>query len=309
MTDWPSYNRSLARRGEILFSHGFLDEWDTVLAKMNESKKGNGKSVYPESFFLVVGHVRICLHLPYGQTEGIIKATGKNLPSHPGYGRICKRVNKLNDGSTGSGINKGNSSIDGNDLVIAVDSSGIKTTNRGQWITDKRGAHNNNNNKKKGHLKVHTAVNTKTRETLALEVADGKAHDGKEMKALVERVLEGNKGFKIKTVMADGAYDGNENFKYLQEKKVQSAGIKVRKNSIITHKNNKMRNGKVRNQTRDLLKRKRKRGYGKRWMAKETAFSPIKRTCGEHVSATKFQNMVKGMLMKVSLHNLVKRLA
>ena len=104
-----------------------------------------------------------------------------------------------------------------------MDSSGIKTTNRGQWITDKWGAHNNNKNKKKGHLKIHIAVNTKTREILALEVTDEKAHDGKEMKALVERVLErNNKSFKIKTVLADGAYDGNENFNYLQEKKIQS---------------------------------------------------------------------------------------
>ena len=85
MTDWPSYSRSLVRRGEFLFSCGFLDEWDTVLAKMNENKKGR-KLVYPESYILVVAHVRISLHLPYRQTEGIIKATGKNLPSHPSYG-------------------------------------------------------------------------------------------------------------------------------------------------------------------------------------------------------------------------------
>jgi IS5 family transposase len=307
VTDWPSYNRSLVRRGEILFSYGFLDEWDMVLAKMNENKKGR-KFIYPESFILAVGYVRIYLHLPYRQTEGIIKATGKNLPSHPSYGHICKRVNKLSDGSTGSGINKNNSSIDDNDLVIAVDSSGVKITNRGQWITDKWGTHNNNNNnKKKGYLKIHIAVNTKTREILALEVTDEKVHDGKEMKALVERVLERSKGFKIKTVLADGAYDSNGNFKCLQEKKIQP-GIKVRKNSIISRKNNKMRNGEVRNQTRDLLKWKRKRGYGKRWMA-ETAFSSIKRTYGEYVSATKFQNMVKEMMMKVSLYNLFKRLA
>ena len=35
--------------------------------------------------------------------------------------------------------------------------------------------------------------------------------------------------------MADGAYDSNENFKYLEENKIQP-GIKVRKNSIISPK-------------------------------------------------------------------------
>ena len=43
----------------------------------------------------------------------------------------------------------------------------------------------------------------------------------------------------------------------MKDKKIQS-GIKVRKNSIITHKSNKMRNGEVRNQTRNFLKWKRK---------------------------------------------------
>ena len=31
----------------------------------------------------VIGYMRIYFHLPYRQTKGIIKATGKNLPSHP----------------------------------------------------------------------------------------------------------------------------------------------------------------------------------------------------------------------------------
>ena len=105
---------------------------------------------------------------------------------------------------------------------------GIKITNRGQSITDKWGTHNNNNSRKKGYLKIHIAVNIKTREILALEVTDEKVHDGKEMKALVERVLEMNKDFKIKTVLAGGAYDGNENFKYLQEKK-DSVGNQCKK--------------------------------------------------------------------------------
>ncbi len=103
------------------------------------------------------------------------------------------------------------------------------------------------------------------------------------MKALVERVLERinnndntNKNYKIKTVLADGVYDSNKNFKCLNEKRILP-GIKVRKNSIILHKNNKVRNREVRSQTRDLLKWKKKRRYGSRWMA-ETVFSSIKRT-------------------------------
>ena len=304
MTDWPSYNRSLVRRGEILFSYDFLDEWDTVLAKMNENKKGR-KFGYPDSFILVIGYMRIYFHLPYRQTEGIIKATGRNLPSHPSYGHICKRINRLNDSSC-SIISSSSSkcNIGNDDLIIAIDSTGIKITNRGQWRIDKW---NTQSKSKKGYLKIHVAVNTKTKEILALEVTDEKVHDGKEMKTLVERVLErnSNDNYKIKTVLADGAYDSNKNFKYLQKKRILP-GIKVRKNSINSCKNNSLRNREVRSQTRDLLKWKKKRKYGKRWMA-ETVFSSIKRTYGEYVSATKLQNIIKEMMMKVSLYNLFRK--
>jgi hypothetical protein len=67
-------------------------------------------------------------HLPYRQTEGIIKATvGKNLPDHPCYSQICRGVNKLD-------IDINNSIDDDDDdvvIIIAADSTGIKVTNRG----------------------------------------------------------------------------------------------------------------------------------------------------------------------------------
>ncbi|MDN5847160.1 MAG: IS5/IS1182 family transposase, partial [Candidatus Nitrosocosmicus sp.] len=40
MIDWPSYSRSLVRRGEILFSYDFLDMWGSELVGMNKCKKG-----------------------------------------------------------------------------------------------------------------------------------------------------------------------------------------------------------------------------------------------------------------------------
>ncbi len=61
-------------------------------------------------------------HLPYRQTEGIIKATGKNLPDHPCYSQICRRVNKLDISTKRS---------DDDIVIIAADSTDIKVTNRG----------------------------------------------------------------------------------------------------------------------------------------------------------------------------------
>ena len=116
------------------------------------------------------------LHLPYRQTEGIIKATGKNMPNHPSYGQICRRLSRLE-------IDSSSRIDDDDDIVIAIDSTGIKVTNRGQWLRDKW------NIRKKGYLKIHVAVNVKTKEILSLEVTDEKVHDGKVMVKLVENKI------------------------------------------------------------------------------------------------------------------------
>lgn len=301
MIDWPSYNRSLVRRGEILFSYDFLDSWGHEIERMNRNKKGK-PFLYPNSFILAIGFIRYSFHLPYRQTEGIIKATGKRLPANPSYGHICKRVNKLNIDMKREKI------VD--DLIIIIDSTGIKVTNRGQWMSDKWNTQN-----KKGYLKIHVAVNIKTKEILALDVTDEKTYDGKILKNLINNVLDSSssssnsssesKTVKVKSVLADGAYDSNTNFRYLENRGIKPC-IKVRKNSIISSRNNRLRNKEFMLQSKDLLKWKKKRKYGHRWMA-ETTFSTIKRMFGEHISATRFDNMVKEMMIKVSLYNLFRR--
>jgi hypothetical protein len=124
---------------------------------------------------------------------------------------------------------------DNDDLIMAVYSTDVKVTNRGQWMSGKW----NVKNKKKGYRKIHVAVNTKTKEILALEFTDEKIHEGKIMDKLLKHLLKSNNdgsATKIKSVLADGAYDSNEMFKYLEENKIQP-GIKVRLNSIISTKN------------------------------------------------------------------------
>ena len=102
------------------------------------------------------------------------------------------------------------------------------------------------------------------------------------LKKLVNHVLD-NPDIMIDSVLAiDGAHDTNTNFQFLEQKEI-TLGIKVRKNPIISNRNNSLRNKEVRLQTKDdLLKWKTKRKYGHRWIA-ETAFSTIKRTFGEYM--------------------------
>jgi hypothetical protein len=266
---------------------------------MNKNKKGSKPFIFPNSFILVIGYMRYSFHLPYRQAEGIINATGKSLPADPpSYGHICKRINKLN-----VNINDHDKKNEDNDkyIIIAADSTGIKISNRGQWMDEKW------NVQRKGYLKIHISVNIKTKEILALEVTDEKVHDGRRMLTkMVNHVLD-KPDTKIESVLADGAYDTNSNFRYLEENGI-TPGIKVRKNSIISIKNNRLRNREVRLQTKeDLLKWKMKRKYGHRWIA-ETAFSTIKRIFGEYMYLLLGFKLVKEMMIKVSLYNLFRRI-
>lgn len=320
MIDWPSYNLKLVKRGEILFSYDYLDTWDSELYMMNKNKKGK-PFVFPDSFILAAGYIRCSFQLPYRQTQGIINAIlGRRLPSKspPSYGHIRKRINKINVDIKG-GVEGESKMADDDYITISIDGSVAKITNRGQWMDKKWKVKN-----RKGYLKTHVAMDIKTKDILALEVTDEKIHDGKMLKKLVNSILDGStttttttttssnsesikkKVIRIESVLADGAYDSNSNFQYLQEKRIKP-GIKVRKNSIVSSKNNRLRNREVLRQTKDLLKWKKKRKYGHRWMA-ETAFSTLKRTFGEYVSATKFSNMVKEMMIKVSMYNLFRRI-
>ena len=84
-------------------------------------------------------------------------------------------------------------------------------------------------------------MDIKTKQILALKVTDEKVHDKKVMKNLVEGVLDNNHYINIKSFIGDEAYDGNENFKYLKQKNIRPI-IKVKRNSIISSKNNKIWN-------------------------------------------------------------------
>ena len=72
------------------------------------------------------------------------------------------------------------------DIVIAVDSTGIKVTNRGEWILDKW----NKKRIRKCFIKIHVAtVNIKTKKIVSIEVTKENVHDGKMLKELVPMCL------------------------------------------------------------------------------------------------------------------------
>ena len=296
--NWNKYNESLVKRGEVLLDFDVIDNWPTELEKMNQGKEGR-KFVYPDSFIKLLGYMRAYFHLPYRQTEGVVREHASNiLPSIPDYySNINRRINRL-DIKIDDDANK--SSLHDDHFVIAIDSTGIKVSNRDEWIRHKW-------NVKRGYLKIHLAVDIKKKRILSLHVTSEQVHDGKILPELIDDIITIKQNKIVNTVIADGSYDSNKNFQILSFKGIKPA-IKIRKNSRCRKVNHYLRNKMVKIQKNNLQNWKVSVNYGKRWIA-ETVFSCIKRIFGEYVTAIRFENMIKELILRASLYNWFQSIA
>ena len=94
---------------------------------------------------------------------------------------------------------------------------------------------------KKGYLKIHVAVNAKTKKILSMKVTDDKhIHDSKALPELVDEAIKSDNMLLAsatidKLFADDGAYDNNDIFRYLGGNGIQPC-IKVRKNAELDGK-------------------------------------------------------------------------
>ena len=282
--NWKEYNEALVRRGAILLDMDFVANWSEELKAMNEGKEG-ARFRYPESFvkLLAVVHAYI---LPYRQLEGFVRALSQHVDGlkAPDYTTIWWRVSRVE-------VELDSSIEPDKDVTIAVDSSGIKVSNRGEWIRQKWKV-------RRGFIKVHIAVDTRTKQIVAMEVTKEDVSDGKMFEPLVE---DSTSKVDVKKMIGDGAYDSKKNFRLLADKRIDPV-IKVRKNSSFKARGCMQRKLAVIEQLNNPEWKKEK-GYGYRWIA-ESAFSTIKRVFGEHISSIKWRNIINELLLKASIYNL-----
>ena len=155
---------------------------------------------------------------------------------------------------------------------------------------------------RKGYLKIHVAVNVKSKKILSARVTDEHVHDGKVLSELAENITKSNRETICK-LLADGTYEGNDVFRCLPDNRIYPSCVKTRKNSRVRVKTGHiLRKLSVLSQRNDFGNWKDSENYGRRRMA-ETVLSSIKRTFGDYAYSARFENMAKKLMLKVSLHN------
>jgi hypothetical protein len=285
--DWKAYNEELVRRGELLFDPAFLSGWREELQRSNEGKEG-ARFRYPSCLMSMLAAIHVYL-LPYRQLEGFARVFAEHVDAIrgavPDYSTIWWRVARVKVDI--------DPSVDGTkDVTIAVDSTGIKVSNRGEWIRHMWAV-------KRGFVKFHVAVDVKTGRMLSVEVTKEDVGDVGMLRPLVEQA---SSRANVARVMADGAYDSRANFRYLSDRRIEPV-IRVRKTSSLKAMGCMPRKLVVQEQLEDYDRWRKMHGYGSRWRV-ESAISSFKRTFGEHVTSVKWRYMVNELLLKASVYNM-----
>lgn len=286
--DWKEYNEKLVRRGELYLSLDFLERWGEEVKKMNKGKRGRPFR-FPEAFVDWMGLIRAWFFMPFRQMEGFLRALSLHVPVEPAdYTTLFKRI-KDSDLDLSSTIEAGE------DVVIAVDSTGVRVTNRGEWMREKWNNH-------RGWIKVHLSVDVESKQILGLELTNEEVGDADMFPSLLEQSKANSKG--IKRVLGDGAYDDREAFNLLKESRIES-GIKTRSNATTKSRGSLYRAQCVRERQKLGYKEwSKKKGYGKRWSVEGT-ISAFKRIYGETVRAASIQGMYREIKTKLMAYNIL----
>ena len=125
--DWSIYNDLLVKRGGFYLSLDFVDQWDTQLAQMNAGKRGRPFQ-YPESFIAWMVSIHVLLQVPYRQADGFVRRLAAFIPglNAADYTTLFRRIQCLDLPLLVA------PELLAEDITVAVDSTGIKVTNRGE---------------------------------------------------------------------------------------------------------------------------------------------------------------------------------
>ncbi len=282
--NWKEYNEELVKRGEFYIRPIFLAKWNSEIKQMNAGKVGQ-PYLYPKSMIesLAILH---CKNFDYRALEGMMRVLSELNYNFPviDYSQICRRVNELEVSFETHEEN----------LIVAIDGSGEKVGNRGDWIRHKWKV-------QRGWIKV-VIMGSKNKKgkkgIIDIRVGNEDLDERKSARGMIRKNQT-----KIDKAILDGLHDIRKTFNLCEEYRIPTA-IKIRKNA------NTKTLGSPRRKEEVIIYKSmpheewvREKGYGERWPLSEGIFSADKRIFGEEVSAKKKRNMYHEVKLKFWAYN------
>lgn len=279
---WKEYNQKLIKRGEFYMNPRFLDDWKKEIKEMNCNKLGQPYT-YPNSLIQFLAMLFPFFSLR--SLEGIISGLNKRLGPFPviSFSQIRRRIEKLD-----FNIHPKN-----HNMVVASDGSGIKLSNRGEWMREKWAI-------RRGWIKV-VILGDIDGNIIDIIIGDENLNENTSARKMIKK----NKA-KINKFFGDGLYDTKENFRLLDRLGIMPV-IKIRENACAKAKGCMARKKQVTNYKQKGYKEWAKENkYGKRWVATEGIFSATKRIFGESVRSHKIENAYQEAKLKFWAYQKIK---
>jgi hypothetical protein len=267
----------------------FLASSKREIKNMNKGKVG-APFEYSHTYIQFLAFLKIGFKISYRTVQGIVRGLSDYLKIEEiHFTQIRRRIVKIKP-------SVGNLNLDNDDnkpITLIVDASGLTITKKGDYIEQKW------IRKKKEFIKLHIAVDAKSKQIVSFRVTKGNVHDSKKFSPMIREVSE---AYSIDKAYADKAHDNRRSFNLLDNLNIEPA-IQIRKNASTKTKGCPLRREEV------LLIRelgyerwKQLKDTGRRWIA-EIVFSSLKRVLGEDLLSRKFKAQKIEAGLKVMLYN------
>lgn len=279
--DWKEYNEKLVKRGEYYINPRFLETWLDEINELNEGKVGQ-PFMYPTSMieFLAILNAK---GFDLRSLEGISRALSKRLGNFPviSFSQIRRSIKKL----------PLDFKAKGNHLVTGTDGTGLKVSNRGEWIRQKWQV-------RRGWVKVVILGDVKGN-IVDIRVGNGDLDENKSSRGMLRKNAK-----NIDKNLADGLHDCEGNFNLYGELGIEP-GIKIRKNA--NPDGMAPRPYAVQEfQEKGYEQWAEDKGYGFRWVATEGIFSAVKTIFGERLTSHKKRNLYREAKLKFWAYQTIK---
>ena len=281
--DWKTYNKQLIKRGEFYINPAFLETWNEEVKEMNERKVGQ-PYLYPHSLILFLA-VLSGKGFDYRSLEGILGALSLRFGNFPVlcYSQIRKRIKKLSLEFKAKG----------NHLDVGVDGSGIKVSNRGEWVREKW-------KRKRGWIKV-VIMGDVHGDIVDIRIGNEDLNENPAGRGMLRKNHK-----NIDTYMGDGLHDARANFALCSNLGIEPV-IKIRENASTKSHGCLARKKEVLEYKKLGYKKwAKKKRYGMRWVATEGIYSAVKRMFGECVRSHKTRHMYHEAQLKFWAYQQVK---
>ncbi|MGD0728723.1 MAG: IS5 family transposase [Candidatus Micrarchaeaceae archaeon] len=310
--NWKLYNQMLVNRGNftLYISEESLQMAEEVLLSNNKKKRGRPFSYNP--YLILLGFTaKSMLRYGYRQVTGFMEMIKDKLkvPKIPDFRTLWWRINKMEK----FGIKfRLFSNFTKDKIVGIIDSTGLKKTGSNEWCGKRYRV-------RKSWIKTHFFIDDKTGQILNMVQTKEYIHDNKVVKRLLDPFL----GI-LEKLLADGAFDSEKTFRYLERNGIVAV-IPVRRNSMIKCRGIRkkhvveqfgLRDGPGRESVLHMQtenrhrminqkKWKQKSGYNKRPHIESEIWS-FKKTFGEGISSKLKEMRQKELITRVNIHNVFK---